>query len=174
MSELNGVLITTPEVGTLPQAQSPEQVILFDPTRPMKLSWASWDRSTEEGYLLLSSVKSGDKKPLADMVKEVIEVENVYIQPATGVNKDTGEVKVYPWIVLIGPGGEMYTCGSHGVFGSLVDALLYRKAMPWKPPMRFMVRSRNLKNGHRTLELQGLASKPAIPPAPEGKRDGKK
>lgn len=171
MSEERGDMIPSTNPVQTMQAADPGQAMLFDPSQPRKLSWCSWDRTTEDGYLLISRIGADAKKPLKECVNLEIEVEHVYVQPNEAQPDAQGEVQVYPWICLVAPDGQLYSCGSHGVFASLSEALQFRPKLPWKPPLRFRVVQLQLKNARTMLKLLGIKGKPIEVQAEE--RNGK-
>lgn len=130
-----------------------KQGALFDPTARQISAWASFDVTTQEGYVRLATMKHGEKRPLETVINTVIQVQNVYIQAVEKVDEKSGECVVFPFIVLETPDGTCYNCGSRGVYGCIVDALRFRPETPWSPPMSFKVIQVGLKNGHRTFKL---------------------
>lgn len=173
MSEQNG-MIATPRIDVdAVETATPSQVMMFDPSSPKLLAYSTFDRKTEEGFLLVSRMKHDDKKPLGDMIGQLIKVRNFYCQPVEHTDKDTGEVSWFPWICLEDDEGKLYTCGSTGIFASLADALQFRAKVPWVPAMQFRITQRNTKAGRRIYGLIYVPTVPAVEAESEGKKRGK-
>lgn len=170
MSEERGDLIpSTQPVDTL-QAATPSQALMFDPTKPQRLSWCSWDRKTEEGYLLISRVGADDKKQLSKLANMEIEVEHFYVQPNESKPDEHGEVKQYPWICLVSPDGTLYSCGSRGVLASLSEAMEFRPQLPWKPALRFRVVNIPFGDKHHIMKLLAVKGRPIEVEASNGRK----
>jgi hypothetical protein len=141
-----------------PSVASPAALIPAGPSGLMPAPqaapfYASWDTTTEEGFILLSNVKNGEKVSLADNINNYVEVTNFYIQSVMTHDPATGEEYTYPWIVLVLEDGTLMSCGSQGVFGSVCDALRFRPHTPWVPAMRFRICRKALRNGRQTYYL---------------------
>lgn len=82
-------------------------------------SYCSLVANTEDEKLTLYNAMNNPDFRLADMINEIINVKDVFVEVVHCTNRESGEVTSCPRIVLIDEAGAGYQCVSIGVFSAL-------------------------------------------------------
>lgn len=114
----------------------------------------SIDRSTPEGRAKLFLALQAESMPLGELLGESITVQDVVVHPAQSVDEETGGLKSFLRVVMIGPDGELYSCASTGIVEALSKFSWVFGSPPWVPPLKF--RTKQVVNGKKryyTIEV---------------------
>lgn len=82
-------------------------------------SYCSLVANSEDEKLTLYNAMNNPDFRLADMINEIINVKDVFVEVVHCTNRKTGEITSCPRIVLIDEAGASYQCVSIGVFSAL-------------------------------------------------------
>lgn len=114
----------------------------------------SIDRSTPQGRAMLFTALQAETLGLGELLGEPITVQHVVVHPAQSIDEETGGVKSFLRVVLIGPDGELYSCASTGIVEALSKFSWVFGNPPWVPPLKF--RTKQVVNGKKryyTIEV---------------------
>ena len=109
----------------------------------------------EKNKKIMINALNGCDILLNDIVGEIIELENVFIQEREIIDEKTGEVRKKYRTILIDKNGKTYATSAYGVYNSLMNVFaLYGTPETWKEPKSFEVKKvKNNKNGFESLKL---------------------
>jgi hypothetical protein len=95
-----------------------------------------------------------DSRAGGDLVGQCFFVSDFVIHLVPFADEHTGEVRVGRRIVFPQPDGLPISFGSEGVVRSLPKlAWACGREPPWDPPIKVLLKQRNLRGGHRTYTL---------------------
>ena len=113
--------------------------------------WTTFDLTTEEQRKELLSRITGNVQKLMDNVGSVLTVEGVYIENVEMQDKATGEVKIFPRILLCAKEGTYSTMGIT-VFNSMRKLMKYLGMPTKEKPLKVKVSLTN-NNGKQFYSL---------------------
>lgn len=149
----------SPPVENLPAAPRQANFPASIATPNGQWSFTTIDRSTRAGRLLAARAADWDGLRLKTLVGKRIEIAGVYVAPTEYTDAETGEVTPGIHVCLIDPQGELYQCGSKGVFNSLKSIWTEIGAGPWADPVVCEVFMHSGAADENTLKLRPLGFK---------------
>lgn len=112
--------------------------------------------TAENATSIYKAMNNPDEK-LANMINTEIAINGVYIEPVSLPDRETGEAKINPRIVLFADDGTTYYSVSTGIYQALQKICnLAGSPELWKSPIRVKVVQRPVKRGSMLdLEVTG-------------------
>lgn len=109
--------------------------------------------NTQEEKLELYD-KVSNAEPLADHINEIINIENVIIQPVEIEDMNTGDMKPMFRIVIIDDGGNPFACTSSGIETAMKNLFTMVGNPPWNPALPMKVVQRKGNKGYKFTSLE--------------------
>lgn len=113
----------------------------------------SFNPGSAEGAIKLIKATLKDCANLEDKSKEVLELTDYIMHPASTSGEADGEVKDFTRIVVFDKDGTPYSCGSQGVEKAINILEMVAGKAPWNPPLKVKVTIRRLGNGRNWMIL---------------------
>lgn len=108
--------------------------------------YCSMQVTDEKSASMLFKAMNQPDDSLGDHINETIDVANIFIQPVSMANQDTGEVNVVPRIVLFDVEGKTYVTVSKGIYNALKNmCAIVGTPETWKAPVTIKVGQRQIK-----------------------------
>ena len=108
--------------------------------------YCSMQVTDEKSASMLFKAMNQPDDSLGDHINETIDVTNIFIQPVSMVNQETGEVNVVPRIVLFDVEGKTYVTISKGIYNALRNmCAIVGTPETWKAPVTIKVGQRQIK-----------------------------
>lgn len=117
-------------------------------------SYCSVKATDLESKKKLYNIASQAGKKVTDMIGEVIDIKDVYVEIIDITNSETGEISKAPRILLIDPQGITYQSVSAGMFNSLKRIFNIFGMPTYETPLKAKIKQVNLDGGKRTLTLE--------------------
>jgi hypothetical protein len=117
-----------------------DEKFIMDLTSERKVQFCSMTPKNEDEEIILYNAMNAPEKRIGDCINMTIEVNHIYCEVVTCVNRESGEESVCPRIVLIDKDGVGYQAVSMGIY-SAVKKLMTIKGNPanWKKPVKLKV-----------------------------------
>ncbi len=110
------------------------------------LSFCSIPMDTPAEKAAVYNMISNPTNRLSSLINTTIMVKDVFFEPATFTDSETGEVSTGSRIVLIDDLGNSYACASKGVYNSLRRLVAMFGLPTWEPALPVKVRQIEQKN----------------------------
>ena len=108
--------------------------------------YCSMQVTYEKSASMLFKAMNQPDDSLGDHINETIDVTNIFIQPVSMANQETGEVNVVPRIVLFDVEGKTYVTVSRGIYNALKNmCAIVGTPETWKAPVTIKVGQRQIK-----------------------------
>ena len=108
--------------------------------------YCSMQVTDEKSASMLFKAMNQPDDSLGDHINETIDVTNIFIQPVSMANQETGEVNVVPRIVLFDVEGKTYVTVSKGIYNALKNmCAIVGTPETWKAPVTIKVGQRQIK-----------------------------
>lgn len=108
--------------------------------------YCSMQVTDEKSASMLFKAMNQPDDSLGDHINETIDVTNIFIQPVTMPNQETGEMNVVPRIVLFDVEGKTYVSISKGIYNALKNmCAIVGTPETWKAPVTIKVGQRQIK-----------------------------
>lgn len=114
---------------------------------------ATFDPKTPDGARMLLAATLENLPSIKSEVNKDILISHIYSNPASRTNEHDGSLEEWRRIVLLGPDGKGFTCGSAGIGKSLGIIALVRGNPPWIPPVRCRVVMEDISGGKTWMKL---------------------
>lgn len=136
----NNAIVTYDEAGN-------QFIVGLTDTR--KTSLCTLKANTPAEKAILFKIMNNPEKRLADVIGEVIEVTDLFVEVVTLQSEDTGEMVDCPRIVVIDKDKVGYQCVSVGVWSAFKKLITIFGAPSWETPIKLKVRQ--IQKGRRSL-----------------------
>ena len=103
------------------------------------------DLSTDAGRETLAKALDFDNPKLDGVINTEIQIVNLVMRDMDFVNNLTGEVKTEVAVALCCADGNFFFTTASSIRRALFLASLRRGKPPWNPPLRVIVRQKNIK-----------------------------
>lgn len=104
-------------------------------------AYCSLTAEDDKARATLYNATNSTQERLGDHINEVITVAHIYVEAVNCTNRETGEIKACPRVVLITDRGIGYQAVSLGVYGSVKKLIqIFGEPQSWKSPMRLRVK----------------------------------
>lgn len=108
--------------------------------------YCSMQVTDEKSASMLFKAMNQPDDSLGDHINETIDVVNIFIQPVSMANKETGEMYVVPRIVLFDVEGKTYVTVSRGIYNALKNmCAIVGNPETWKAPITIKVGQRQIQ-----------------------------
>lgn len=108
--------------------------------------YCSMQVTDEKSASMLFKAMNQPDDSLGDHINETIDVTNIFIQPVSMTNEETGEMNVVPRIVLFDVKGKTYVTVSRGIYNALKNlCAIVGTPETWKAPITIKVGQRQIK-----------------------------
>lgn len=111
-------MVTTTPAQT-PTTMDDDNNFIMSLTAPAKACYCSVVANDEKSKKALFNATNNPDFRLAAFVNKPIKVKDIFVEVVECTNKETGEVRSCPRVVLIDDKSKSYTCVSVGVFSAL-------------------------------------------------------
>lgn len=120
-------------------------------------AYCSLQATDDRSRATLYNATNSTQERIGDHINEVITVAHIYVEAVNCTNRETGEIKACPRVVLITDKGVGYQAVSLGVYSSVKKLIqIYGEPGDWKAPIRLKIKQ--LTRGEYkilTLEIAG-------------------
>lgn len=120
----------------------------------------SLDVSTDRGKRLVEKCLNGESESGKECINLELSLVDFLIKPNESPNEETGEVTRYVQTFLICEGDRIVRFSSNGVIKSLSVLCVTRRSAPWDPPLRVLVKDKNIGNGRQYYSLLPVDERP--------------
>lgn len=121
-------------------------------------AYCSLAASDDRSRATLYNATNATQERVGDHINEVINVAHVYVEAVQCTNRETGEVKTCPRVVLITDKGVGYQAVSMGVYGSIKKLIqIYGEPGTWEKPIPLKVKQ--ITRGEFKILTLEIASK---------------
>lgn len=126
---------------------------------------ATFDPQTPEGARLLIAAKMQECKSIKDYINLEIKIKHLFAHPASRVDPATGEFNQWTRVCIITPDNTVIDCGSKGIQESLgLIAMIRGQNPPWEPPVRAIVKAREIGGGRNFYQLEPVIDSVIVKP----------
>lgn len=115
--------------------------------------YCSFKPANHQQKATLFKIMNNPEKRLADCINMDIELKDLYMEKVMLLDKNTGEIKPAPRIVLIDKDGVGYQCVSVGIFGALKKMISIFGEPTWKEPIKVKIRQTKTQTGNSILTM---------------------
>lgn len=121
-------------------AVSEEESFIMDLTAERKTQYCSMQPKNDDEEMVLYNAMNNPEKRIGDCINMTINVKHVFCETVKCMNRDTGESRICPRIVLIDDKGVAYQAVSMGIF-SAMKKIFSVKGDPsnWSKPVKLQV-----------------------------------
>lgn len=124
-------------------------------TDTRKTSLCTLRSDTMEEKAVLFNIMNNPEKRLSDMIGEVIEVTDLFVEVISLRNDETGEMVDCPRIVIIDKNKVGYQCVSVGVWSAFKKLISVYGSPTWEVPLKLKVKQ--IQKGKRSLLTLNVA-----------------
>lgn len=122
---------------------------IADLTAARVTSFCSLVAKTDKEKALLFKAMNNPEKRLGDCINMTIHAKDLFCEVVTCINKETGDEKECPRIVIIDANGVGYQAVSLGVYGAMKKIIQVYGAPTWDKPLPLIVKQ--ITKGDRKL-----------------------
>jgi hypothetical protein len=119
-----------------------------------KTTFCSMHPTDEEGQAKLFNAMNNPEYKLADEINTTIRAKDLFCEVVQLTNKDTGEVKACPRIVIIDEDGIGHACVSLGIHCAMKKIIEIYGAPTWTKAIPLKIKSRTLAADKKVLTLE--------------------
>lgn len=117
-------------------------------------AYCSMTTTDQRSKAALFNATNSTQERIGDHINEVIEVLHLYVEAVQCTNRETGEVKWCPRVVLITPKGIGYQAVSTGIYSSVKKILqIFGEPGTWESPIKVKVKQLT-KGEYKILTLE--------------------
>lgn len=145
--------VQTPQQTTAIAEASKNPFAIFDRDFGAGATVDNFAGTPDQRMKLASMALGGAAEPGGELVGEVFEFSNWFIQHVQLENEKTGELTDCPRVVLIDPAGNAIQFVSFGVYQSLRIILSYTGLGKIDPPRRVKICQRKTRKGWKVMYL---------------------
>lgn len=139
----NAMISTTDETG---------MVVMFAPAQTSM--YCSVKANTPEQKKNLFNLTNGKTERLSDKVNTKINMVDLYAEEVEIVDKNTGELRKMPRIIIIDDKGVGYQCVSQGIFSSMKKLIGFMGEPTYSPAVTIMPKQVTTNNGNKVLTFE--------------------
>lgn len=104
-------------------------------------AYCSLQTTDEKSKATLYNATNSTQERIGDHINEVITVRHLYVEAVQCTNRETGEIKWCPRVVLITDKGIGYQAVSQGVYSSIKKLIqIYGEPASWQAPIKLKVK----------------------------------
>lgn len=104
-------------------------------------AYCSLQATDDRSRATLYNATNSTQERIGDHINETITVAHIYVEAVNCTNRETGEIKACPRVVLITDKGIGYQAVSLGVYSSVKKLIqIYGEPGSWKAPIRLKVK----------------------------------
>lgn len=104
-------------------------------------SYCSLNVNTQKEKEHLFNIISSPTDRIANMINEIIELKDIYVETVELSNEETGEIIFAPRIILIDKNGKSFECVSIGIFSALKKLFqIFGEPCIWEKPIKIKIK----------------------------------
>lgn len=143
MSENFDLTTTAPAAQQMLAAQTVEAdgVSLIADLTNAQTAYCSLVAEDERAKATLYNATNSTQERIGDHINETISVAHIYVEAVQCTNRETGEIKTCPRVVLITDKGIGYQAVSIGVYGSVKKLIqIFGEPQTWTKPLKLKIK----------------------------------
>ena len=143
MSEKFDLTTTTPAAQEMLAAQTVEVdgVALIVDLTNAQTAYCSLKADSAQDKATLYNATNSTQERIGDHINEVIAVRHIYVEAVQCTNRETGEIKACPRVVLITDKGVGYQAVSLGVYSSVKKLIqIFGEPQNWTAAIKLKIR----------------------------------
>nr|DAF70405.1 MAG TPA: Single stranded DNA binding protein [Caudoviricetes sp.] len=104
-------------------------------------SYCSLNVNTQKEKEHLFNIISSPTDRIANMINEIIELKDLYVETVELTNEETGEIIFAPRTILIDKNGKSFECVSIGIFSALKKLFqIFGEPCIWEKPIKIKIK----------------------------------
>lgn len=104
-------------------------------------SYCSLNVNTQKEKEHLFNIISSPTDRIANMINEIIELKDIYVETVELTNEETGEINFAPRTILIDKNGKSFECVSIGIFSALKKLFqIFGEPCIWEKPIKIKIK----------------------------------
>lgn len=104
-------------------------------------SYCSLNVNTQKEKEHLFNIISSPTDRIANIINEIIELKDIYVETVELTNEETGEVSFAPRTILIDKNGKSFECVSIGIFSALKKLFqIFGEPSIWEKPIKIKIK----------------------------------
>lgn len=104
-------------------------------------SYCSLNVNTQKEKEHLFNIISSPTDRIANMINEIIELKDLYVETVELTNEETGEINFAPRTILIDKNGKSFECVSIGIFSALKKLFqIFGEPCIWEKPIKIKIK----------------------------------
>lgn len=104
-------------------------------------SYCSLNVNTQKEKEHLFNIISSPTDRIANMINEIIELKDLYVETVELTNEETGEIIFVPRTILIDKNGKSFECVSIGIFSALKKLFqIFGEPCIWEKPIKIKIK----------------------------------
>jgi hypothetical protein len=119
-----------------------------------KMTFCSMHPEDDEGRAKLFNAMNAPEYRLKDEINMTIKAKDLFCEVVQLVDKDTGETKSCPRIVIIDDEGLGHACVSLGIHGAIKKIIEIYGVPTWERPIPLKIKSKTLSADRTVLTLE--------------------
>lgn len=143
MSEKFDLTTTAPAAQQMLAAQTVEVdgVSLIADLTSAQTAYCSLQATDDRSRATLYNATNSSQERIGDHINETIKVAHIYVEAVQCTNRETGEIKACPRVVLITDTGIGYQAVSLGVYSSVKKLIqIYGEPSSWTAPLPLKIK----------------------------------
>lgn len=104
-------------------------------------SYCSLNVNTQKEKEHLFNIISSPTDRIANIINEIIELKDIYVETVELTNEETGEISFAPRTILIDKNGKSFECVSIGIFSALKKLFqIFGEPCIWEKPIKIKIK----------------------------------
>lgn len=104
-------------------------------------SYCSLNANTQKEKEQLFNIISSPTDRIANIINEIIELKDLYVETVELTNEETGEITFAPRTILIDKNGKSFECVSIGIFSALKKLFqIFGEPCIWEKPIKIKIK----------------------------------
>ena len=104
-------------------------------------SYCSLNVNTQKEKEHLFNIISSPTDRIANIINEIIELKDIYVETVELTNEETGETTFAPRTILIDKNGKSFECVSIGIFSALKKLFqIFGEPCIWEKPIKIKIK----------------------------------
>lgn len=104
-------------------------------------SYCSLNVNTQKEKEHLFNIISSPTDRIANIINEIIELKDLYVETVELTNEETGEINFAPRTILIDKNGKSFECVSIGIFSALKKLFqIFGEPCIWEKPIKIKIK----------------------------------
>lgn len=113
-------------------------------------SYCSLNAITQKEKEHLSNIISSPTDRIANIINEIIELKDIYVETVELTNEETEETYFAPRTILIDKNGKSFECVSIGIFSALKKLFqIFGEPCTWEKPIKIKIKQ--LQKGTKSI-----------------------